>query len=158
MVKIKRNYAHHKKKGQYYHGFYELKNPKKYIGTNLPEYRSRWELRVMKRFDTDPNILKWGSETVIVEYFDPVRNKIRRYFTDFFVKVKNHKGEIEEILIEVKPLKETKAPRSTKGKRRSTLEKEQKTWATNQAKWEAARFLCKKKGWKFQVLTEKDIF
>jgi len=32
------------------------------------------------------------------------------------------------------------------------------TYAKNTAKWKAAEEYCRKKGWKFKILSEKDIF
>ena len=32
------------------------------------------------------------------------------------------------------------------------------TYGVNQAKWKAAEEFCEKRGWKFKVLTEKDLF
>ena len=32
------------------------------------------------------------------------------------------------------------------------------TYETNLAKWKYAREYCKQRGWKFLILTEKDIF
>lgn len=155
MVKIKRGYGHgeEKKKGRWYQGNYEIKNKEKYLSLNVPTYRSRWEKVFMAFCDLNENVVKWASEYVIIEYYDPVQNKKRRYYTDFYLELANG----EKQLIEIKPKRETVAPKSTKGKRKTTLLKEERTWATNQAKWEAARHLCKKKGWKFVILTEKEL-
>jgi hypothetical protein len=35
---------------------------------------------------------------------------------------------------------------------------EANTYLVNQAKWEAAENVCEKKGWKFKILTEKEIY
>ena len=35
---------------------------------------------------------------------------------------------------------------------------EANTYLVNQAKWEAASLVCEKKGWKFKILTEKEIY
>jgi hypothetical protein len=59
-------------------------------------------------------------------------------------------------LIEIKPLKETREP-----ERRSRITKkyltEVKTWGINSAKWKAAQEYCKDRGWKFQIITEKEL-
>jgi hypothetical protein len=31
------------------------------------------------------------------------------------------------------------------------------TWLVNEAKWKAATKVCEKKGWSFQILTEKQL-
>ena len=154
MVKIKRGYGHAEtKKGKWYQGYYPVKNPEKYMSIEPPYYRSRWEKVFMSFCDLNENVRKWASEYITIEYYDPVKNKTRRYFTDFYVELTN--GEVQ--LIEIKPKRETQPPQAKQGKRKTTLFKEEKTWATNQAKWEAARHLCRKKGWKFVILTEKEL-
>ena len=153
MVKIKKQYGNGEKRGRFYTGNFTPKHPEKYRGTLPIIYRSRWEKVFMSFCDINENVLYWASESVVIQYFDPVKNKMRRYFTDFFIEFKNG----EKQLIEVKPLRETTAPKATQGKRKTTLLREEKTWQTNQAKWEAATHLCKKKGWKFLIITEKDL-
>lgn len=150
---VKKIYENMKKRGRFHTGTFIPKNPEKYKGTLPINWRSNWEKVFMNYCDTSDNIKYWASETVIIQYFDPVKNKLRRYYTDFTITLTT--GETQ--LIEIKPLRETKAPISKKGKRKATLLKEQSTWATNQAKWEAAEHLCKKKGWTFRVLTEKHL-
>jgi len=150
---VKKIYDNLKKRGRFHTGNYTPKNPEKYRGTLPITYRSRWELVFMRYCDNSKNIKFWGSETNIVNYFDPVKKKMRRYFTDFTIVLVS--GETQ--LIEIKPLRETSAPKSTKGKRKTTLLNEQNKWLTNSAKWEAAEALCKKNGWTFKILTEKDL-
>lgn len=153
MVILKRGYGNREKKGKWHQGQYEVQNHEKYIGKEVPYARSNWETIFMRFCDLNENIKKWASEYVVIQYFDPVMNKSRRYYTDFYVELAS--GEIQ--LIEIKPKKQTCAPISKKGKKKSTLFNEEKTWTTNQAKWEAARHMCRKNGWKFVILTEKDL-
>lgn len=141
-------------------GRFNPRNPQKYAGN--PDnifYRSSWELRCMSHFDKNDSIIQWASEELIIPYFDPVSNKFRRYFPDFVIKSKNKNGLIETIVIEVKPLKETMQPNPvknpTKSKRYLT---EVAKWGTNQAKFSAANKYCEEKGWKFMILTEKELF
>lgn len=139
-------------------GRFRPKNPQKYRGdVNGIIYRSSLELRVMRRLDSNENVLWWGSEEVIVHYYDPVKKRIRRYFPDFVVCRKDPNYGQVTMMIEVKPLKETMPPVHKKGKRRSRVISEELTWATNCAKWRAAEDFCKKQGWKFVKLTEREI-
>jgi hypothetical protein len=138
-------------------GMFRPKNPSKYIGDveNIV-YRSGLEKRLMLYLDSHSNILRWNSEEVIIPYRDPMSRRPRRYFPDFLVEMINVKNQKEVILIEVKSSNETRPP---KGKKRRTrqLIGEERTWAVNQAKWESAKQFCDKQGWKFMIMTEKNI-
>ena len=61
-------------------------------------------------------------------------------------------------MIEIKPYKETIEPIVNKRKAKKTILYEKKTWETNKRKWSAAKAYCDRKGWKFKIVTEKDIF
>lgn len=136
-------------------GKFRPKNPHKYAGDiNDIVYRSSWELKVMRKFDTSESVTQWASECLAIPYYDPVKRRARRYFPDFVVRKKDG----STMVVEVKPLKESSAPTHKKGKRRSSIIKEELTWATNKAKWEAATRFCERNGWQFVVLTEKEIF
>lgn len=145
-------------------GTFKPKNPSKYINdpTNIV-YRSSWELKVMMQLDINPNIVKWGSEEHIIRYISPIDSKVHRYFPDFFVELINRDGKKQKMLIEVKPAHQTKEPQlsnklNKSGTVRKTYIREVQTWGINQAKWKAAENYCLDKGWKFAILTEKEIF
>jgi len=133
------------------------KNPEKYMG-NTSEIisRSSWELKLMRFLDSNSNVLKWCSEEVVIPYRSPIDGKIHRYFPDFLIQKKNKKGDIEWVLIEVKPKAQTKEPVPKKRISKRYLN-EVKTWGINQAKWESAEQFCKKKNWKFMLVTEDDL-
>ena len=62
-----------------YKGWFRPKNPKKYKGdAENVIYRSNWELRVMKHFDEDPNVLWWASEELVIPYRSPIDQRIHR--------------------------------------------------------------------------------
>jgi hypothetical protein len=140
-----------------YKGRFIPQNPKKYKGdpTRIV-YRSSWELKVMKHLDSNPNVIEWSSEEIIVPYFDPVQNKKRRYFPDFVIKVKRTDGSIHTMMLEVKPKAQTVEPKkqSKKTKRYIT---EVTTWATNEAKWKSAKEMCLDRGWEFRLITEDEL-
>ena len=52
------------------------------------EYRSSWELAMMKYLDTREEVIWWQSEEKAIWYSDPVSKKKRRYFPDFIVHYK----------------------------------------------------------------------
>jgi hypothetical protein len=144
-------------KMKYYQGKFNPKNPHKYKGdpTNII-YRSSWELKVMIKFDNEPNIIWWKSEEIAIPYRSPIDGKIHRYFPDFIVQVKNKDGKLEILMIEIKPFKQTQEPKKQKTPSKKYL-KEVFTWGINSAKWSAAKEYCKDRGYKFCIFTEKEL-
>ena len=139
-----------------YKGWFRPKNPKKYKGdASNVVYRSNWELRVMKHFDEDPNVLWWASEELVIPYRSPIDQRMHRYFPDFIARVRQKTGKEKTIVIEIKPEKQTKKPIQKRQTRRFL--EEAATYAINQEKWRAADIFCQKEGWDFMVLTEKDL-
>jgi hypothetical protein len=143
---------------KYHQGKFKPRNPKKYMGdpTNIV-YRSGWELKLMVYLDKHPNVLQWGSEELVIPYRSPIDGKIHRYFTDFIVKQINKEGKTETIVIEVKPKKQTIEPTKKNSKSKRYIQ-EVMTWGVNSAKWLAAEEYCRDRGWKFQLMTEEDLF
>ena len=141
-----------------YKGSFRPRFPQKYQGNpgNIT-YRSLWELNCMKYFDLNTSILSWSSEEIVVPYISPKDGDWHRYFPDFLIKVKNRKGDVETILIEVKPYKQTHPP-ELKSRRTKKYINEVMTWGVNDAKWKAARAFCEKKNWQFMIVTEKELF
>jgi len=129
-------------------------NRDKFIGTKA-FYRSGLELKFMRFCDSNPNVLKWGSENVVVPYISPIDNKVHRYFVDNFVTIKEN-NNVTRYLIEIKPDRQTRPP-VTKYKNKEHLLYEQATYVVNSAKWEAARKICSQKGWQFLIITEKHL-
>lgn len=140
-----------------YKGRYRLRNPKKYKGDIFEIiYRSSWELKFMNWCDSNSSILEWGSETIIIPYKSPIDNKLHRYFVDFYIKVIDKHKLVTKYLIEIKPEKFTKPPQIPKKQTKRFIE-EVFTYGVNQSKWKAANVFCEDRGWKFLVLTEKDL-
>ena len=138
-------------------GRYRIINAAKYRGNiNDISYRSSWEFKFMRWCDSNPSVLEWGSETMIIPYKSPVDNKIHRYFVDFYIKVKDRQSVISKYLVEIKPEKFTKPPESP-GRQTKRFIQEVFQYGTNQAKWKAANEYCLDHGMKFLVLTEKDL-
>lgn len=137
-----------------YKGKFTPKNPKKYKGdpTNIV-YRSLWELKVMKYLDTNSNVLEWSSEELAIPYICPTDNKRHRYFPDFYVKAVDANGMFKEMLLEVKPKKETREPVRKKRVTKQYIT-EVTTWGKNQAKWRAATEYCADRNWEFKLITE----
>jgi hypothetical protein len=137
-----------------YKGKYKPQNPEKYKGnSNNIIYRSMWERRFMKYCDTNPSVIAWASEELIIPYLSPIDKKIHRYYPDFVVRLLDKDNKIKTMVIEVKPKKETKPPRKKQKKTFKYLE-EVRVWGVNDAKWKAAKDFCLEKGWEFKILTE----
>ena len=134
------------------------KNPQKYKGdVNNIIYRSSWERRVLQWMDTNPNVVEYSSEEVVIPYLSPVDGKYHRYFVDFCAKIKNRDGEVITYLIEVKPYKQTLEPEVKKRVTKQYIN-EVYTWGINSSKWKATKEYCRKRNWVFKILTEKELF
>jgi hypothetical protein len=142
-----------------YKGKYKPTNPQKYVGDATKiVYRSLWERRCMKMFDSNKNIIKWASEEVAIPYRSPKDNRIHKYYPDFIVEQKNKRGEVEIVMIEVKPKKQTSPPVMPKsGRKTRSFVVESFQYAVNKAKWESAVKFCDYRGWRFVILTEDEI-
>lgn len=146
-----------KKNKKYVQGIFNPKNPQKYKGSIPIIFRSRLELLSMRYLDNNPNILTWGSESVVVPYQSPVDGKIHRYFVDLVAALKSKDGKIKKLLIEVKPERQTRPPEISSRKKQKTMLYEKYQWALNQAKWDAARAWANSKGYIFIILNEKHL-
>jgi hypothetical protein len=150
---------HLNKNSKYNQGKFLPRNINKYKGSLPIIYRSGLELKAFRWMDNNPNIISWGSESVIIPYFSPLdmEKKIHRYFVDLVAHLKNKEGVIKKLLIEVKPHKQTSAPTYSPRKGKKTVLYEQTQFLINSAKWEAAKAWCDKNNYTFIILTEKHL-
>ena len=134
-----------------YSGKYKIKNKKKYKGNHKNViYRSSWERKFMIYCDNHPSIVEWSSEEMSIPYISPIDKKTHRYFPDFVIKKLNSNNKVEILMIEIKPISQTIKPKKK-------VIKEIVRWEINNSKWKAAENFCKKYGWKFKILTEKEL-
>lgn len=134
------------------------KNPSKYRGDPTQIFmRSSWETRFSIWADSNPAIIEWSSETVVIPYLSPVDNRWHRYFVDFWIKVKDRDGKLTTYLVEIKPHKQSVPPEVKKGKHTKTLMMESATFLVNQAKWQYAKQYAAQRGWQFIVITENEL-
>jgi hypothetical protein len=103
-------------------------------------------------------VIRWSFETLKIPYQSPVDKQVHYYIPDFIVEKRNKNNEIETLLVEVKPFKQTQEPKVGKRKSKKSLLNENITFAINKSKWEAAKSFCEKHSWKFVILTEKELF
>jgi len=140
-----------------YKSRFKPKNKSKYMGNPSSIIcRSLWERRMCKYLDSNKNIIRWGSEELVIPYRSPIDKKIHRYYPDFIVEQKNKNGKVETTVIEVKPKKQTQKPQK-KNKKSRTFINECIRYSINEAKWKAAEEACKKNGWRFIILTEEHL-
>jgi|TARA_B110000977_G_scaffold194955_1_gene272537 hypothetical protein len=132
-------------------GVYDVVNAPKYVGGKAPYYRSSWELAFMRMCDNHPNITKWASENVKIPYQNPVTGKYTNYVPDFMVQYTDKNGAHHVELIEIKPSNQT-TMENARGKQ------QQIQVIINAAKWTAAQEWCKRKGIRFKVINEDQIF
>ncbi len=107
--------------------------------------------------DTNKSVVSWGSEEVVIPYRSPIDGRMHRYYIDFVVRYKNSRGFSETRIIEVKPKKQCVPPEKPQKITKSFLN-EMKRYGINNAKWKAAKEFAENRGWKFQILTEKELF
>ena len=138
-------------------GFFLPNFPEKCIN-KIPShgllYRSGLERKSFFYMDNTDSVVRWGSELVKLQYV--LNNKLKTYITDLYVEVRNKNGEIDKYIIEVKHSKKTRPPKPQK-RRTKLYESLIHEWHMNQAKWSAARKYCEAKGYKFMILTEKEL-
>jgi hypothetical protein len=146
-----------KKNSRYSQGIFNPRHPEKYRGSLPIYYRSNMELNALRMLDNNPNVLTYGSESVIIPYTSPLDGRLHRYFVDLVAALKDKTGIIKKLLIEVKPSKMLLPPVFSNRKSVNTLLYENKQYALNMAKFDAAKQWCKKHNYIFIILTEREI-
>lgn len=138
---------------KYHQGIFTPKNPSKYVGNvdNIV-YRSGWELTFMQMLDSSENVIRYASDTtgIVVPYYNELDKKMHKYFPDFVVTIIEKSLEVT-YMIEIKPAKQTVPPKYRNSKKYLS---EMFEYKKNQFKWKAAQTFCKKRNWKFMVVTE----
>jgi len=135
----------------FHKGKYTVLNQSKYSGSGSPTFRSSWEQTFMQFCDNNPNVMAWASEPVKITYQNPLTGKVTAYVPDFIVVYRDAKGKKNAELIEIKPANQSN-PKFARGRA------QQAQVAVNYAKWDAATHWAKKRGMKFRVLNEGDIY
>lgn len=151
--------------GKYKQGYFQAKNPHKYVGDpGQIIYRSSWEHRFMTWCDIHPSIVKWGSEPVGIPYQNPVSGNVNNYYVDFYMVTEKADGTKQGYLVEVKPEKQKYPPDQKKlmenrtAKRLMRYNQELKTYLVNQAKWKAAQHFAQTRGMLFKIADENFLF
>jgi len=137
---------------KFHKGKFTVKNPKKFVGSKSPTFRSSWESAFMQFCDTHPSVVKWASECVKIPYIHPFTGKQTNYVPDFLVQYQDKSGKLITELVEIKPKNQSIIESKNQNRRLA------ETVAINHAKWEQAMRWCKQNGLRFRVVTEEDIF
>lgn len=132
-------------------GFYQIKNPQKYVGVGRPKYRSGWEMTFMMFLDNNDHVLQWVSEGVSIPYRNPITGKQSMYVPDFIVTYRGRDNTMRAEMIEIKPKKQSLIEERQSQRDRAQV-------AINYAKWEQAVKWCKRNGLTFRVINEDQIF
>lgn len=144
---------------RFYQGRFTPKYPEKYVGdpTNII-YRSSWEFSFLTWVDANPNVLRYASEELYIPYYFVGDSKWHRYYPDFLLQVRTKENQFQTWLVEIKPYRQTLHPNIRRTKTPKQQLKESMEYAKNRSKWEAASAFCRDKGWRFVVVTEKDLY
>lgn len=145
------------KNSSFNQGYFNPTNKNKYKGSWPIIYRSSLELKAYRWMDNNPNVITWGSESVVIPYTSPLDNRMHRYFVDLVATLKRKDNSIDKLLIEIKPHKQTTSPKNSSKKNPKTFLYEQCQFSVNSAKWEAARKWCSRNGYIFLIMTERHI-
>ncbi|QJT71340.1 head completion protein [Vibrio phage vB_VcorM_GR28A] len=138
----------------YKQGLYKVQNPQKYKGdVDNVVFRSSWEFVAFQFCDTNPSVVAWASEEMVIPYISPIDKRPHRYFMDLTIWTRKEDGTLQKTLVEIKPQKKLKAP-SRGNKKEETWLREVTEWEVNNAKWTATRKLCEREGWNFIYWTE----
>ena len=158
---------------KYVKGYYTPKYPEKYKGTSAPYYKSTYEWRTMFWLDMNKRVVEWSYEPFSIPYNftvpqnpplwmqNLVDHNTHEYYIDFVAKILENDGKIYTHLLEIKPYGQTIMPSEPKKKTKKSLEKfftNMKEFIKNKNKWKAAEEYSDKRGFKFSVLTERQIF
>ena len=154
-----------KPSGNYKSGLYVPANPGKYIGDiNKIIFRSSWEKKFCIYCDTNADIIKWSSEPVCINYWNPVDKKEKTYNLDYFIQVHKGDGELENWFIEIKPKNQYALDQKPEIKGQHTEKKlkayndKMKIWITNRAKMEAGKRYAESRVYKFGTINEDFLF
>tara|TARA_Y100000310_G_scaffold130469_1_gene129643 strand:+ start:6845 stop:7309 length:465 start_codon:yes stop_codon:yes gene_type:complete len=136
---------------KYHQGKYTIKNPQKYSGKGEPTFRSSWEFTFMNFCDDNPSVVAWASEPCKITYQNPLNGKVTAYVPDFVIVYMDKAGQKKAELVEIKPATQSKPDLA----RRRT---DKMAVVQNYAKWDAATKWANKRGMRFRVLNEGDIY
>jgi hypothetical protein len=105
----------------------------------------------MNFLDNHPSVIQWASESIAINYINPLTGKRSQYIPDFLIIYQDGHGKKRHEVVEVKPRSQVFAEHA-----RSRQDKAAQI--VNMAKWAAAMAFCKQNGMTFRILTEDQIY
>jgi hypothetical protein len=146
------------KKSLFLQGYFQIKNKEKYIGNYLNIiFRSSFEKIFFILSDQSPDIIRWNSERIRIQYISPVDNKIHNYYPDVYIEQKQKNGSIKKIIIEIKGksfLEIPKKPKTNDVKSHKRFMFKLQKYAIIVAKKRACEIYCQKIGAEYLILTD----
>ena len=138
-------------KSRYYPSF-----PNKYKGNpNNIICRSSWERKFCRWCDLNENVLQWGSEEFSIPYVSPLDNRFM-VLSRLIVKLRENSGRTKTYVIEVKPKKQTRPPKTPKRQTKSYIY-ETTEYAKNMASGKSAKEFCDDRRIEFKIITEDEL-
>lgn len=140
-------------RSQFNQGYFVLNEGSKYKGPLPCIYRSSWELRFCEYCERSKDIAWWSSESVEIQYFNPITKKHHRYYPDFLLRMTDG----STIIVEIKPSFQLIKPEPPKRRTAQSVKRflrTMKDYATNMAKAKAAKELAAQRGFKYLLVTE----
>ena len=141
-------------------GYFNPTYPQKYLGKPPIIYRSSWERKFMIMCDNRDDVVAWSSEPVEIKYWSTLDSKARKYYPDFYMKIKKGEDIYEEFLVEIKPSEQIKKPKPPTKNSQKALKSYKflaEQYVINRDKYTYAKKWAEERGWRFIVLTEKSL-
>ena len=135
---------------KYRQGYFIPSHPEKYKGSLPIIYRSGLEKKIFSILDLSNSIVEWSSESVKIQYWDPLKDKYRTYFPDVCFKDKD--GEF--YLGEIKPASKLKRPVKGSKMKASTWKMICEEYIINAEKIKAMKNLCSVNGYHAVIMDE----
>jgi hypothetical protein len=142
-------------KSKYHQSYYIPINKKKYNGQYPIIARSLLEKKMCRFLDLSPSILFWSSEPIAIKYINQWDNKQHIYYPDFVFIIDDKK-----VIVEVKPAKQLRRPKKPKKLTKKSIKNYNTSlqmYITNVSKVNAARKYASDNGYKFILVTEKEL-
>lgn len=142
-------------KSSFHQSYYIAVNKDK-CKSNTVICRSLLEKRFSTYLDLNENIKYWYSEAISIKYINQWDKKEHLYYPDFIFESVNG----EKVIVEVKPYRQLQKPKEPKNKTKKAIENYKtslKMYITNMSKVQAAKSFAEANGYKFILVTEKDL-
>lgn len=141
-----------RKNSKYHQGYVDRTKCRKLYDSVKDEpiiYRSGLELQFINFCETNDKILKWSSEPISIKYYNRLKKKEANYYPDYVLEMKSKEGDVQHVIVEIKPYNQTKMPKETDSRWLKEM------WVMNTDKWNAATKFAKDHNAKFIIVTEK---